>query len=106
MGDAEHGHVGDAAIQRAGNKATEERDGDQQGIRHMEQRECACGSERGASHAAAGAFALFHMPNPLLVTVTLLGGFVSCTLYRRVPNVPVLRIAHAMISPVLLSALP
>jgi hypothetical protein len=51
MGDAEHEHVGYAAIQRAGNQATEQRDCDQQGIRQMEQCECARGSERGAWHA-------------------------------------------------------
>jgi len=64
------------------------------------------GSVRGAALAAAGAFALFHLPNPLLVTVTFLGGLVCCTLYRRVPNVLVLGLAHAMISTVVFSALP
>jgi hypothetical protein len=63
-------------------------------------------SSRGAAVAAASTFAVFHLPNPLLVGVTLLGGFVSCTLYSRVPNVFVLGIAHASISLVLYSALP
>jgi len=64
------------------------------------------GSWRAAALAAASAFALFHLPNPLLVGVTLAGGLVSCTLYRRVPNVLVLGVAHATVSLVLFSALP
>lgn len=64
------------------------------------------GSAQGAALASASAFALFHVPNPLLVGVTFLGGFVSCTLYRRVPNVFVLGVAHAVISTTLFSALP
>jgi membrane protease YdiL (CAAX protease family) len=64
------------------------------------------GSVPGATLAAASAFALFHLPNPLLVAVTFLGGLVSCTLYRRIPNVLVLGIAHAMISTAVFSALP
>jgi membrane protease YdiL (CAAX protease family) len=64
------------------------------------------GSAQGAALASASAFALFHVPNPLLVGVTLLGGFVSCALYRRVPNVFVLGVAHAVISTTLFSALP
>jgi membrane protease YdiL (CAAX protease family) len=63
-------------------------------------------SPRSAALGAGGAFALFHLPNPLLVGVTFVAGSVSCALYRRVPNVYVLGIAHAMISMVLFSALP
>jgi membrane protease YdiL (CAAX protease family) len=59
-----------------------------------------------ATIGAAFLFAIFHLPNPLLVAVTLVAGAVSCTLYRRVPNVIVLGIAHAAISFVLASALP
>jgi membrane protease YdiL (CAAX protease family) len=60
----------------------------------------------GAALMSASAFALFHVPNPLLVGVTFLGGVVSCLLYRRVPNVFVLGVAHAVISTTLFSALP
>jgi hypothetical protein len=42
----------------------------------------------------------------LLVDVTFLAGLVSCTLYRRVPNVFVLGVAHAAVSLVLFFALP
>lgn len=60
----------------------------------------------GAALISASAFALFHVPNPLLVGVTFLGGVVSCMLYRRVPNVFVLGVAHAVVSTTLFSALP
>lgn len=63
-------------------------------------------STRGAALATASAFAVFHLPNPLLIGVTFLGGLVSCALYRRVPNVFVLGIAHSVISVALFSALP
>lgn len=63
-------------------------------------------SPRGAALGAGSAFALLHLPNPLLVGVTFVAGSVSCALYRRVPNVFVLGIAHAAISMVLFSALP
>ncbi len=63
-------------------------------------------SSRRAALAAASAFALVHLPNPLLVGVTFLAGLVSCTLYRRVPNVFVLGVAHAAVSLVLFFALP
>jgi membrane protease YdiL (CAAX protease family) len=55
---------------------------------------------------AALLFALFHLPNPLLVVVTLVAGAVSCTLYRRAPSVFVLGIAHATISFVVAYTLP
>ena len=63
-------------------------------------------SWRGAALAAACVFALFHVPNPLLIGVTFILGLVSCTLYRRVPNVFVLGVAHAAISLTLFYALP
>ena len=63
-------------------------------------------SPRGAALASAAAFALFHVPNALLVGVTFVAGLVCCALYRRVPNVFVLGVAHALISTTLFSALP
>jgi hypothetical protein len=66
----------------------------------------ALASPAGGALAAASAFALCHVPNPLLIGVTFFAGLVSCTLYRRVPNVFVLGVAHATISLVLWSALP
>ena len=61
---------------------------------------------RAATLGAAALFATFHVPNPLLLGVTLVAGVVSCVLYRREPNVFVLGLAHAAISFVLSCALP
>ncbi|HSD73767.1 MAG TPA: CPBP family glutamic-type intramembrane protease [Steroidobacteraceae bacterium] len=61
---------------------------------------------RAATLGAAALFAAFHVPNPLLLIVTLGAGIVSCTLYRREPNVLVLGMAHAAVSFVLAGALP
>jgi membrane protease YdiL (CAAX protease family) len=61
---------------------------------------------RAATLGAAMLFAIFHVPNPLLLAVTLVAGVVSCTLYRRAPNVFVLGIAHAAVSFVVAGALP
>ncbi len=63
-------------------------------------------SPRGATLGAATIFAVLHVPNPLLLGVTFVAGLVSCTLYRREPNVFVLGVAHAAISFVLYGALP
>ena len=63
-------------------------------------------SSWGAALCAASAFALFHLPNPFLISVTFLAGLVSCRLYRNVPNVLVLGAAHAAIALVLFHALP
>jgi hypothetical protein len=64
------------------------------------------GKEPWATVSAALAFATFHVPNPFLVPVTLAAGLAACTLYRREPNVPVIGLAHAMISYFLLCSLP
>lgn len=64
------------------------------------------GSASAATAAASVTFAMFHLPNPFLVAVTLAAGVVACTLYRREPNVPIIGLAHAMISFVILCSLP
>ncbi len=51
-------------------------------------------------------FSLFHLPNPFLAPVTFAAGALSCFLYRKVPNVPALGIAHALLSFFLYYALP
>jgi membrane protease YdiL (CAAX protease family) len=61
---------------------------------------------RAATLGAATLFAVFHVPNPLLLAVTLGAGVVSCLLYQREPNLWVLGIAHAAVSVVVSGALP
>ena len=62
--------------------------------------------ERTARVAAAALFALFHLPNPLLTVLTLGAGWVSCTVYRRAPNLWALGLAHAIVSMVVSRSLP
>ena len=56
--------------------------------------------------AAASLFALFHLPNPFLTVVTLGAGALSCWLYRRIPNLWALGIAHGVLSAVLSRSFP
>jgi membrane protease YdiL (CAAX protease family) len=51
-------------------------------------------------------FALFHLPNPFLTIVTFLAGLLSCWLYRRVPNLWALGLAHGVLSISLARSLP
>ncbi len=46
--------------------------------------------------ATAGLFALAHVPNPVLVPVTLVWGAVACALFLRYRNVYTLGMAHAI----------
>jgi membrane protease YdiL (CAAX protease family) len=56
--------------------------------------------------ASAAAFAAFHLPNPFLVPVTLVAGALSVWLYRRVPNLWVLGLMHAVLSAAISHSLP
>ena len=51
---------------------------------------------KSASIAAAGLFALAHLPNPILTVVTLIWGFAACMLFVRYRNLYPLAIAHAI----------
>ncbi len=51
-------------------------------------------------------FSCFHLPNGFLTAVTFAAGALSAFLYRKVPNVPALGIAHACLSFSLFYALP
>ena len=64
------------------------------------------GSPAIAMFGAASLFAIFHLPNSFLMTVTLFAGAVACALYHRVPNVFAIGVAHALISFSLLYSLP
>jgi hypothetical protein len=53
-------------------------------------------SPRTAAFAAAGLFALAHLPNPVLAPLTLVWGFASCLVFLRYRNLYPLAIAHAI----------
>ena len=56
--------------------------------------------------AAAGIFALFHLPNPFLTPVTLVAGVIAAWIYSRAPNLWVLGAAHAALSTSISWSLP
>jgi membrane protease YdiL (CAAX protease family) len=56
--------------------------------------------------AAAGAFAILHLPNPFLTVATFGLGALSCWLYRRQPNLLVLGVTHAIMSLAISRSLP
>jgi len=63
-------------------------------------------SPRAAALAAAIIFAAAHLPNPILVPITLLWGFISCLLFIRYRNIIPLAIAHAAFGITLAIAIP
>ena len=52
--------------------------------------------KKSAVMAAAGIFALAHLPNPILAPLTLLWGTAACLLFLRYQNLYPLGIAHAI----------
>ena len=63
-------------------------------------------SPRVAALAAAVLFASAHLPNPILVPLTLLWGFISCLLFLYYRNIIPLAIAHAVIGITLAITIP
>jgi len=61
---------------------------------------------RKAVWAAAGLFALAHVPNPVLVPATLAAGLAFCELFRRYRNIYTLAIAQAILGMCLAAAVP
>lgn len=61
---------------------------------------------KSASLAAAGLFALAHLPNPILTAVTLIWGFAACMLFVRYRNLYSLAIAHAIFGITVAIAVP
>ncbi len=61
---------------------------------------------RKAVWAAAGLFALAHVPNPVLVPSTLAAGLAFCELFRRYRNIYTLAIAQAILGMCLAAAVP
>ncbi|MBL8168569.1 MAG: CPBP family intramembrane metalloprotease [Acidobacteria bacterium] len=66
--------------------------------------------QRRRSHLAvlvtAGIFALLHAPNVTLMLLTLLGALIWSWVYERAPNLFALALSHAVISLLLMTALP
>ncbi len=56
--------------------------------------------------AAAGTFALLHLPNPFLMLVTFSAGALACWIYSRSPNLIVLGVMHGVISFLISATLP
>lgn len=54
----------------------------------------------------ACVFALLHLPNPWLTAATFAGGVVWAAVYQRAPNIPALAVSHALMSLLLVWALP
>jgi hypothetical protein len=50
-----------------------------------------------AAFAAAGLFALAHLPNPVLAVLTIIWGSLSCLIFLRYRNLYPLAIAHAIL---------
>jgi len=61
---------------------------------------------RKAVWAAAGLFALAHVPNPVLVPATLAAGLAFCELFRRHRSIYTLAIAQAILGMCLAAAVP
>ena len=51
-------------------------------------------------------FAILHLPNPFLTVATLVGGVFWAIIYQRTPNLFALSISHALMSLLLVFALP
>jgi membrane protease YdiL (CAAX protease family) len=75
-----------------------------QGIVHRRLRRAGAGAL--ASPLAAALFALVHAPNPGLVAMTFVGGWVWCEIYRRESNLWVLGISHGVLATLALALLP
>lgn len=61
---------------------------------------------RQAAFAAAGLFALAHLPNPVLAVLTIVWGSVACLVFLRYRNLYPLAIAHAVLGITIAVAVP
>ena len=64
------------------------------------------GFDRRAPVCAAAVFALIHAPNPGLMVMVFLGGWLWSTLFRREPNLLVLAVSHTFLAVVAEAMLP
>jgi membrane protease YdiL (CAAX protease family) len=65
-----------------------------------------CRRARTAAAVSALLFGLIHAPNPVLVPLTLVAGYVWCRLYNRTPNLYTLALSHGWLSTAVLIAFP
>jgi membrane protease YdiL (CAAX protease family) len=63
-------------------------------------------TERIATIAAASIFALAHLPNPILTSMTLVWGLIACFVFLRYRNLLPLAIAHATLGICLAITIP
>ncbi len=61
---------------------------------------------RLAALTAAGLFALAHLPNPILVTATIVWGIVACLVFLRYRNLYPLALAHAVLGIMIAVTIP
>jgi membrane protease YdiL (CAAX protease family) len=61
---------------------------------------------RRAVLAAAGLFAVAHIPSPLLTLLSLLGGILFCELFRRFRNLYPLGLIHGALGLTIAASLP
>lgn len=61
---------------------------------------------RRAVLAAAGLFAIAHLPSPVLTALSLLGGILFCELFRRFRNLYPLGIIHGALGLTIAASLP
>lgn len=61
---------------------------------------------RWAILATAAIFSLTHLPNLMLMVLTLLGGLLWSWVYERAPNLLALGLSHAVISLMLMTSIP
>jgi membrane protease YdiL (CAAX protease family) len=54
-------------------------------------------SARAAVLLSAGLFCLVHIPNPVLIAVCLVAGYLACEVFRRNRNIYALGVAHAVL---------
>lgn len=64
------------------------------------------GRGRASVMLTASIFALLHLPNPWLTAATFAGGLLWAWVYQRAPNLFALALSHALMTWVLVSALP
>lgn len=61
---------------------------------------------RQAAFAAAGLFALAHLPNPILAALTVVWGSLACLIFLRYRNLYPLAMAHAILGVTIAIAIP